>query len=57
MSKAKPKSMEQLLEEALVPKDEQPYEVPGNWVWVRSGHVAKWGSGGTPSRKRLEYYG
>lgn len=49
--------MEQLLEEALVPKDEQPYEVPGNWVWVRSGHVAKWGSGGTPSRKRLEYYG
>ncbi|AMQ19917.1 restriction endonuclease subunit S [Geobacillus sp. JS12] len=57
MSKAKPKSMEQLLEEALVPKDEQPYEVPGNWVWVRSGHIAKWGSGGTPSRKRLEYYG
>ncbi|MFD2076817.1 MULTISPECIES: restriction endonuclease subunit S [Geobacillus] len=41
MSKAKPKSMEQLLEEALVPKDEQPYEVPGNWVWVKFGVVAK----------------
>ncbi|MDF9296410.1 restriction endonuclease subunit S [Geobacillus stearothermophilus] len=39
MSKAKPKSMEQLLEEALVPKDEQPYEVPGNWVWVKLGAI------------------
>ncbi|RWR12636.1 restriction endonuclease subunit S [Siminovitchia fortis] len=27
--------MEELLEEALVPKEEQPYEVPGNWVWVK----------------------
>ncbi|UOE77155.1 restriction endonuclease subunit S [Parageobacillus thermoglucosidasius] len=57
MSKKKQKSMEELLEEALVPEEEQPYKVPENWVWVRSGHVAKWGSGGTPSRKRLEYYG
>ena len=57
MSKKKQKSMEELLEEALVPEEEQPYKVPENWVWVRSGHLAKWGSGGTPSRKRLEYYG
>jgi len=57
MSKKKQKSIEELLEEALVPEEEQPYKVPENWVWVRSGHVAKWGSGGTPSRKRLEYYG
>ncbi|MBF8417037.1 restriction endonuclease subunit S [Bacillus coagulans] len=27
--------MEELLEEALVPEEEQPYEVPGNWVWVK----------------------
>ncbi|AGT31206.1 hypothetical protein M493_04515 [Geobacillus genomosp. 3] len=39
MSKAKRPSIEQLLEEALVPKDEQPYEVPGNWVWVRLGAI------------------
>lgn len=57
MSKTKQKSIDELLEEALVPEKEQPYKVPENWVWVRSGHVAKWGSGGTPSRKRLEYYG
>lgn len=57
MSKKKQKSIEELLEEALVPEEEHPYKVPENWVWVRSGHVAKWGSGGTPSRKRLEYYG
>lgn len=44
-------------EKDLIPKEEQPYEVPENWVWVRSSHVAKWGSGGTPSRKKVEYYG
>ncbi|MEK5340580.1 restriction endonuclease subunit S [Weizmannia sp. FSL W8-1119] len=52
----KQKTMEELLEEALVPEKEQPYEVPGNWVWVKSGYIAKWGSGGTPSRKKEEYY-
>lgn len=31
----KQKTMGELLEEALVPEEEQPYEVPGNWVWVK----------------------
>ncbi|MGG2940004.1 restriction endonuclease subunit S [Heyndrickxia faecalis] len=31
----KQQTMEELLEEALVPEEEQPYEVPGNWVWVK----------------------
>lgn len=36
MAKKKPqKSLDELLEEALVKEDEQPYEVPGNWEWVR----------------------
>ena len=37
MSKAakKKKTLEELLEEALVPEEEQPYEVPENWVWVQ----------------------
>ncbi|MBB3907316.1 restriction endonuclease subunit S [Anoxybacteroides rupiense] len=39
MSKTKQKSIDELLEEALVPEDEQPYQVPGNWVWVRLGSV------------------
>ncbi|PTM57546.1 restriction endonuclease subunit S [Desmospora activa] len=33
--KKQTKSMEELLQEALVPKEEQPYDVPENWVWVR----------------------
>ncbi|MFP7333672.1 restriction endonuclease subunit S [Shouchella clausii] len=35
----KKKTMEELLEEALVPEEEQPYEVPGNWVWTRIGNI------------------
>ncbi|GAJ41481.1 restriction endonuclease subunit S [Saccharococcus caldoxylosilyticus] len=38
MSK-KQKTIEELLEEALVPEEEQPYEVPENWVWVKSTYV------------------
>lgn len=49
-------SAEELLEVVLVPEDEQPYEVPDNWVWTRLGIIAKWGSGGTPSRKVPEYF-
>ncbi len=28
-------SAEELLEQALVPEEEQPYEVPENWVWIK----------------------
>ena len=28
-------TQEELLAQALVPESERPYEVPGNWVWVR----------------------
>lgn len=49
-------TIEERLQQALVPADEQPYEVPENWVWVRLKSVASWGSGGTPSRKHEEYY-
>lgn len=49
-------TIEERLQQALVPADEQPYEVPENWVWVRLESVASWGSGGTPSRKHEEYY-
>jgi len=46
----------ELLRVALVPKEEWPYAVPGNWVWGRLVNAASWGSGGTPSRKRTEYF-
>lgn len=35
--KRKKKTLAELLEEALVPEEEQPYQVPDNWVWVRLG--------------------
>ena len=49
-------TIEERLQQALVPAEKQPYEVPENWVWVRLESVASWGSGGTPSRKHEEYY-
>ena len=49
-------TIEERLQQALVPAEEQPYEVPENWLWVRLESVASWGSGGTPSRKHEEYY-
>ncbi|PYZ96634.1 hypothetical protein CR205_13095 [Alteribacter lacisalsi] len=53
---SKKNSIEEQLEDALVPIQEQPYKIPENWVWVKSEYIAKWGSGGTPSRKKGEYY-
>ena len=32
-------TIEERLQQALVPAEEQPYEVPENWVWVRLGAV------------------
>ena len=47
---------EERLQAALVPESEQPYKLPENWCWTRLENIAQWGSGGTPSRKILEYY-
>ena len=47
---------EEKLAQALVPVEEQPYKVPKNWCWTRLAHIAKWGSGGTPTRKNPDYY-
>jgi type I restriction enzyme, S subunit len=37
MSKKNIKPTKELLKEALVPAEEQPYKVPENWLWVRLG--------------------
>jgi type I restriction enzyme, S subunit len=53
MSKKKQKSMEELLEEALVPEEEQPYKVPENWVWTRLGKLLELVYGKSlPEKKR-----
>lgn len=58
MSKKKSKkTIEELLEEALVPEEEQPYDVIDNWSWVRLGQMAKFINGDRgknyPSKKDL----
>jgi len=50
-------SEEELLEQALVPESEWPYEVPGNWVWVRLDSISEIITGGTPSKNNDKYYG
>ena len=50
-------TIEERLQQALVPAEEQPYEVPENWAWVRLGAIAEIVTGGTPSKKHPEYYG
>ncbi len=30
-----------MLKDALVPVEEQPYEVPANWTWVKLGHLCE----------------
>lgn len=49
-------TIEEKLQNALVSKEEQPYKIPNNWCWTRLENIAEWGSGGTPSRKKKEYY-
>ena len=49
-------TIEERLQQALVPAEEQPYEVPENWVWVRLGGVTQVIGGGTPSTSKKEYY-
>ncbi|MBY0196415.1 restriction endonuclease subunit S [Priestia megaterium] len=43
MSKKK-KTIEELMEEALVREEEQPYELPENWVWTKLGYLGEVGS-------------
>jgi type I restriction enzyme S subunit len=56
MSKKKQKSIEELLEEALVPEEEQPYEVPENWVWVNCGAIAEVVRGVSYKKDQVEQF-
>ncbi|MDE6636088.1 MAG: hypothetical protein K2K09_05715, partial [Lachnospiraceae bacterium] len=38
-------SLEEKLEQALVPVGEQPYEVPENWCWVKWGIIGEFVAG------------
>ncbi len=54
--KASSLTIEEKLEQALVVPGYEPYKIPDNWCWTTLEHIAKWGSGGTPSRKVSNYF-
>ena len=41
MAKNKELTLEEKLREALIPKEELPYEIPENWEWVKWGNIAE----------------
>ena len=49
-------TIEERLEQALVPVEEQPYEVPENWCWTKLGNITEVIGGGTPSSSIKAYY-
>lgn len=50
-------TIEERLQQALVPAEEQPYEVPENWMWVRLGSLAQdMADGPFGSNLKTEHY-
>ena len=52
---AKALTLEEKLEQALVPEEEQPYEIPGNWCWCRIGNISDMERGITFPASAKEY--
>lgn len=56
MARKKEKTLEEKLQEALVPENQWPYILPENWCWTRLGKITNVVGGGTPSSSKKEYY-
>lgn len=52
--KAKQLTLEKKLQNALVPKEEQPYKIPNNWCWVRLDFLLKEICNGTTIKQNKE---
>lgn len=50
------KSVEELVADALLPKEDQPYEIPENWLWSPIGQLTNIISGGTPRTSNDKFY-
>ena len=48
---------EEKLAQALVPVEEQPYQIPVNWCWTTVANVCSFVGGGTPDKSNPEYWG
>lgn len=55
-SKTKALTPEEKLSQALLPREEWPYELPEGWVWTRLGNLTRIIGGGTPKTSVKEYY-
>ncbi|KXK56848.1 MAG: restriction endonuclease subunit S [Chlorobi bacterium] len=38
-------------------ENDEPFNIPSQWVWTRLGDIGDWGSGSTPSRGNFEFFG
>ena len=57
MAKKKDKTLEEKLQEALVPENQWPYILPENWCWVKFGSLAKdMADGPFGSNLKTEHY-
>lgn len=55
MAKKKELTIEEKLQAALVSKEEQPYEIPDSWVWVRLGSICEINMGQSPLGKNVNF--
>ncbi|WP_405351406.1 restriction endonuclease subunit S [Fusobacterium animalis] len=49
-------SLEEKLEKALIPVEEQPYKIPNNWVWTRLGEIVVLDNGENIENEELDYF-
>ena len=49
-------SLEERLEQALIPNWDEPYKLPEDWCWVKLDNITKISAGGTPSRGNPLYW-
>ncbi|MEW9110743.1 MAG: restriction endonuclease subunit S [Cytobacillus gottheilii] len=56
MSKKAKKKVEEMLEEAIISKEDQLFNIPENWEWTKLGSIAEVVGGGTPKSNVKEYY-
>ncbi len=55
MSK-KVKSSKKTFDEIILSEHDQPFEIPSNWIWVKSDDAVNFVGGGTPPKNKNEYW-
>lgn len=46
-------SLEEKLQKAIIPKEEEPYKIPDNWVWTRLGNIIDINMGQSPKGENV----